>query len=319
MPKSAQIRAFPLSIASLVCWGFAIYFPLAEVKKLGLANASYLASIGSTFRSSDQLLLGILADTLILVVPTLLFLVLPIAAAPGSPPLRARCLRLLANAKSWAMPDVFALSILVAFVKLGSLANASITVGFYFLLASVFLLIYLLQALPLPAAVHLKSRTSSIACLISASLLIVPANVLPIMELSTLRGESNRTIIGGVSDLASHGLWGIAAIVFAASILVPFGKLGSLSWLLFFSNQSHDPAFRDKLYRVIDFIGRWSMLDIFLIGALAGLVDFGSLSSITPGPAAPAFAASVILTIIAVERFDPRANLLRTSPLKANA
>lgn len=313
MPNSAQIRAFPLTLAALLCWGFAIHFPLAEVNKLGLANSSYLTSIGSTFRNNGQFLLGILADVLILVVPTLLFLILPIATAPVSSPLRTQCLRLLANAKFWAMPDVFALSILVALVKLGSLAKASITNGFYFLLASVFLLIYLLQTLPLPAAVHRNSRATSIACLISAAVLIVPANVLPIMQLSTLRGDSSKTIIAGVSELASHGLWGIAGIVFVASILVPFGKLGSLGWLLFSSSQNQDPVFRNKLYRFIDFIGRWSMLDIFLIGALAGLVDFGALSSISPGPAAPAFAASVILTIIAVERFDPRANLTQSS------
>ncbi len=294
----------PFSLTALICWGFALYFPLAEVEKLGIANASHLLSIGSSFRENNQHLLGLGVDLLALVFPSLLFLLLPLASAPNSLPQRSLSIKLLSIAKTWAMPEVFALSLLVAFIKLGSLAEASISAGFYFLLTSVLLLTFLLQRLDIPEPPHRKSRTAAISFLIAACLLLVPANVLPIMEVSTPTGTTSSTILSGVSDLASHGLWGIAAIVFVASILVPFGKLGGLGWLLFFSQRNPDPIFQKKLYRIIDFIGRWSMLDIFLIGILASLIEFGGFASIAPGPAAPAFAAAVILTVIAVERFQ---------------
>ncbi len=294
----------PLALTALVCWGFALYFPLAEVQKLGLSNSSMLLSIGGSLRGNGQLLLGLGVDLLAVAFPTLLLLLLPIAIAPTSPPFQRQCCRLIHTAKTWAMPEVFALSILIAFIKLGSLAEASISPGFYFLLTSVLLLTYLLQRLPDPSPSHRKSRNAALSYLIAACILLIPANLLPIMEVSTAQGTRNSTILSGVADLASHGFWGIAAIVFTASILVPFGKLGGLGWLLFFSRKTPNRQFQTKLYRTIDFIGRWSMLDIFLIGVLASLIDFGKLASISPGPAAPAFAAAVILTVIAVERYQ---------------
>lgn len=304
MEKPTPSHLLPLAITALACWCFALYFPLAEVQKLGLSNASYLLSIGSAFRTSDQQLLGLAVDLLALVFPSLLCLALPIAAAPPSAFLHRQARRLLSTAKTWAMPEVFSLAILIAFLKLGSLAKASVEPGFYFLISAVLLLTYLLQKLPIPASPHRKSRASAIAFLIAACILLIPANALPIMIVSTPQGTTSSTILSGVADLASHGLWGIATIVFIASILVPFGKLGGLSWLLFFSKKNRNRRFQNNLYRTLDFVGRWSMLDIFLIGILASLVEFGKISSIAPGPAAPAFAAAVILTIIGVERFQ---------------
>ncbi len=212
--------------------------------------------------------------------------------------------KLLAVAKTWAMPEVFCLSILIAFIKLEGVASASIAPGFYFLLASVLLMTYLLQRLPIPESSHHKNRKSAIAYLTAACILLIPANTLPIMTISTVQGTSNSTILSGVAELARHGAWGIATIVFIASILVPFGKIGGLGWLLLNSKNQTNQSFKNKLYRTIDFIGRWSMLDIFLIGVLTSLIEFGTLASISPGPAAPAFAAAVILTVIAVERFQ---------------
>ncbi len=211
--------------------------------------------------------------------------------------------KLLAVAKTWAMPEVFCLSILIAFIKLEGIASASIAPGFYFLLASVLLMTYLLQRLHIPESSHHKNRKSAIAYLTAACILLIPANILPIMTVSTARGTTNSTILSGVAELVRHGAWGIASIVFIASILVPFGKIGGLGWLLLNSKNHANKSFKNRVYRTIDFIGRWSMLDIFLIGVLTSLIEFGTLASISPGPAAPAFAATVILTVIAVERF----------------
>ncbi|MDQ8197489.1 paraquat-inducible protein A [Pelagicoccus enzymogenes] len=303
MLRPRPSSALPLSIGALICWAFALYFPLATVEKLGISVSNNLLSIGQTFREEGQWLLGLCVDVLTVAIPSLMFLLLPLTANGSAAKCESQAGTLLSFAKAWAMPEVFCLSILVAFIKLGDLAEAKLSPGFYFLLAAALLLTYLLQQIKLPEATHRKNARSSIAYLIAATLLLIPANVLPIMNVSTAHGSRSSTLISGVADLASHGLWGIAAIVFVASILVPFGKVGGLAWLLTLKPPNASGDFPAKLYRVIDFIGRWSMLDIFLIGALAGLVQFGSLATIAPGPAAPLFAAAVILTIIAVERF----------------
>lgn len=302
--KTNAHNQLPIALAALIAWSFALYFPLAKVEKLGIAKECHLLSIGSAFRTGDHLLLGLCVDLLAVVFPSLLFLLLPIAVAPAGSYLQQISLKFIGIAKTWAMPEVFCLSILIAFIKLEKLAEASISRGFYFLLASTFLMILLLPKLTIPEATHRKSRNSAVAYLLAAAALLIPANILPIMIVTTTQGSKSSTIVSGVSELASHGLWGIAAIVFTASILVPIGKLGGLAWLLLYSETPQNQRFNKRLYRTIDFVGRWSMLDIFLIAVLTRLIDFGTLASIRPGPAAPAFAAAVILTVIAVERFQ---------------
>lgn len=298
-----------LALAALICWGFALWLPLTQVKKLGLSNTGYLISIGDSFRQNDQLLLGIMADLLVVAMPSILFLLLPWISNWRSKSAyqanQAIVIRLFALAKSWAMPEVFILSILVAFIKLGSLAETSVSSGFYFLLIATLILTFLLQVPGMPALRTRKSRQTSWSLLLAATLLLIPANILPIMTVRSLGGTSHSTIIGGVSDLAGHGYWGIAAIVFTASILVPFGKLGGLAWLLMRKTNAKTDARANKTHHYLHLIGRWSMLDIFLIGTLASLIDFGVIASIHPGPAAPAFAASVILTVLALERYEP--------------
>jgi len=302
--KPSSNSLLPLSLAALICWLFALHFPLAEVNKLGLGNSGYLLDMGNAFRAKQQQLLGILTDLLLLVFPSLVFFLLPVATSPPSTRFRGLALRIVSFARTWAMTEVFALSILVAFIKLGSLADSSFAPGFYFLIAATILLTIVLQTLRLREAHHWKSRSTSSAYLISASCLLIPAFFLPIMIVQTPGSSTQSTLLAGIIDLAKHGLWGIAAIVFIASILVPIGKLGSLLWLLSLSPEKASTPRARKTYRFIDFIGRWSMLDIFLIGFLSSLIDFGAIASIRPGPAAPAFAAAVILTVIAVERFE---------------
>lgn len=307
--------ATALSLTALFCWSLALWQPLARVEKLGRANHGRLLDLGANFRSDGQALLGLLADALVVVLPSLLFLLLPVIALSrllgGTFPGRSLAFRTCAFAKQWAMPEVFVLSILVAFLKIDDLAHASVASGFYFLVAATLLLTYLLQRVPLPEPAHPKSHTASLALLVSACIFLVPANVLPIMVVATPRGSTPSTLLTGVANLAEHGLWGIAAIVFIASILVPFGKVGGLIWLLRMSEKRvHSPQ-GIRLHRILEYVGRWSMLDIFLIGALAGLIDFRPLASVEPGPAAPAFAAAVILTALAVRQFDSRSLLAR--------
>lgn len=146
------------------------------------------------------------------------------------------------------------------------------------------------------------------ALLLSAALLYIPANLLPIMSVHMLGRGSPATIMGGVIELIQAGMLPIALVVFVASILVPSFKLLGIA-LLLYSVQRHQvmsPRQRILMYRFIEWIGRWSMLDIFVIAILVALVSFGNLASIEAGAGALAFAVVVILTMLAAITFDPR-------------
>ncbi len=152
------------------------------------------------------------------------------------------------------------------------------------------------------------SLQQTVALLLTAALLYVPANVLPIMNTEQLGRTEASTILGGVVLLLEMGSYPIAAIIFVASVLVPLGKLLILGWLCWSVARKHatSPRERTQLYRVTEFIGRWSMVDVFVVTVLAALIHLGGLLRITPGTAAVAFGGVVILTMLAAERFDPR-------------
>ena len=146
------------------------------------------------------------------------------------------------------------------------------------------------------------------ALLLAAAILYIPANLLPIMSVNFLGNGAPATIMGGVIELIHAGMLPIASVVFIASILVPTFKLVGIA-LLLYSVQRHQPMSarqRILMYRFIEWIGRWSMLDIFVIAILVALVRFGNLASIEAGPGAAAFALVVVLTMLAATSFDPR-------------
>lgn len=146
------------------------------------------------------------------------------------------------------------------------------------------------------------------ALLITATILYVPANVLPIMTVNFLGNGAPSTIMGGVLELIHAEMVPIALVVFVASILVPTFKLVGIA-LLLYSVQRRlpmSPRQRILMYRFIEWIGRWSMLDIFVIAILVALVNFGNLASIEANLGAAAFASVVVITMIAAVTFDPR-------------
>ncbi|MFC4297852.1 paraquat-inducible protein A [Castellaniella hirudinis] len=146
------------------------------------------------------------------------------------------------------------------------------------------------------------------ALVLAAAIFYIPANVLPIMEIRTVLGSSGHTILGGVIELWQYGSWDLAVIVFVASVLVPVTKLFALSFLLL-RNRPMDARVqrqRTRLYAVVEFIGQWSMLDVFVVVLMAGMANFPGLSQISAGPAALNFGAVVVLTMVAAMRYDPR-------------
>jgi paraquat-inducible protein A len=152
------------------------------------------------------------------------------------------------------------------------------------------------------------SLTRTAALTAGAAMLYIPANLFPVLTYIEFgRGQPN-TILGGVTELARSGMWPLALLVFFASITVPVLKLVGLSYLLFttwWGSPAHLTR-RTIIYRVVDYIGRWSMIDVFMISILTALVRLSPLVSVTPGPGVIAFCSVVILTMLAAITFDPR-------------
>lgn len=157
------------------------------------------------------------------------------------------------------------------------------------------------------------------ALLITAAILLIPANLYPVMTVIRFGQGEPSTILAGVLHLIDGGMWGLAMIVFVASIVIPITKLVILAYLLISVQKNSDwrPRDRTQLYRVTEVVGAWSMVDIFLVGILSALVSLDALSTIRPGIGASFFGASVVVTMFAAHSFDPRLiwdNLQRRLP-----
>jgi paraquat-inducible protein A len=146
------------------------------------------------------------------------------------------------------------------------------------------------------------------ALVIAAAICYIPANVLPVLTTTTLGSSESDTILGGVVFLYTSGSWPLALIVLVASVMVPLGKLAALVYLLITVQRGWlgNSRERTRLYRMVEFIGRWSMLDVFVDTFTVALVQLQPLMSVQPGTGVLFFAAVVVLTMIAAESFDPR-------------
>lgn len=154
------------------------------------------------------------------------------------------------------------------------------------------------------------------AALVAAGfLLYVPANVLPVLTLVSFGHEQSNTIITGALELIRHRLWPLALIVFLASIVVPLLKLCGLTWMLLSTLQGSRRALiaRTRFFRFIDAVGPWSNIDVFVTSVLVALLQFGAIAQARAGDGLTAFAAVVILTMIATRTFDTR--LMWDAPL----
>lgn len=161
------------------------------------------------------------------------------------------------------------------------------------------------------ARLHLRKPASlsrTWAYLIAAAILYVPANLLPVMNTSSLFGAQKDTIMSGVAYLWQSGSWPLAIIVFIASIAVPMLKILAIGYLAATANlrMTQQNVQRARIYRVVELVGRWSMLDIYVIAVLVALVQFSAMATIEAGPASIAFGAVVVLTMFAAMSFDPR-------------
>jgi paraquat-inducible protein A len=146
------------------------------------------------------------------------------------------------------------------------------------------------------------------ALVIAGAICYIPANVLPVLSTTAFGSTEADTIIGGVIFLYASGSWPLALIVLIASVMIPLGKLVALSYLLITVQRgsvrnSHD---RTRIYDLVEFVGRWSMLDVFVDAFVVALVQLQPLMSVQPGLGVVFFMAVVVLTMLAAQSFDPR-------------
>jgi paraquat-inducible protein A len=242
------------------------------------------------------------------------------------PPHFDRLLDWLERIKPWCMVPVFLMGVLVSVVKLSGLATLVPGVGLFATAVSAVLITALsrlsafrLRTIAFDAAlpvgpIHEQGPPSPAqftriwALLLAALILYIPANLLPIMSIDAITGSSAHTIMGGVIELVGMGSWDIALVVFIASVVVPSFKLICMATLVWLAQQKNGQALRRRthLYGMVEFIGQWSMLDVFVVILLSALGRFGALLSIQPGAGAVAFGAVVVLTMLAAMSFDPR-------------
>jgi len=151
-----------------------------------------------------------------------------------------------------------------------------------------------------------NSRTRTAALALAALILYVPANAYPIMRMTYMGRTSENTIWSGCVELFRQGEYGVAIIVFCASIVFPLLKLLGLFFLVATAGSSRWQSDRGRVLRIVNAIGRWSMLDVFLLSIMVALVKLGNFATVFAGPGIAAFAAVVILTMLAAECFDSR-------------
>lgn len=265
-------------------------------------------------------------------------------------------LRLLVQAESWSMMEVFLLSMVVSAVKMADMAKLKLENGAYalFVLVGVLLLIYVKidrrklwswinpnnyftispqeivydcqicdamvggslidkheECPRCKSPLHRRipnSLQKTTALILASIILYIPANVLPIMTYATLGEVETDTIFSGVTSLFAAGLYWVALIVFVASIAVPILKLIILSYLVWSVKTGIKGGVKHRafLYRLVEIVGRWSMVDVFVVTIFVAIVQFGFIYTVEPEGAIIAFGAVVVLTMIAAETFDPR-------------
>ena len=158
-------------------------------------------------------------------------------------------------------------------------------------------------------SLHLRLRDSvqrTWALTLAALALYLPANLLPVLRVESFAGDQQNTIMGGVIQFWQEADYPVAIIIFVASVMIPVLKITAIISLCLASRSGHRPRGMTRLYRVTEFVGRWSMVDVFVVAILVAVVQLGSTISIHPGAGAISFAAVVVLTMFAAMSFDPR-------------
>jgi paraquat-inducible protein A len=285
----------------------------------------------------DYALLALVQAVVVLILPafvliSLLYLLVPLSL--GLRPIKAEwVVKTLFRLLPWTMAEIFLIGVLVSLIKIVSMADIGLGLSFYaYLLFTTFMTITLLYVDKYQLTLLLDSEVQEThkpinpansiqttwALLFTSILLYVPANILPIMHTSVLGSDEPSTILGGVILLWKMGSYPIAVIIFIASVFVPVAKIVILCWLNFSVQTKQQHASKERIfwYRITEFVGRWSMIDVFVVAVLVSLIQLGNIMNVLPGHAALAFCGVVICTMLAAMSFDSRLIWYETENLK---
>ncbi|MCW8863296.1 MAG: paraquat-inducible protein A [Colwellia sp.] len=341
---NAAERIIALSFSALIFLIASLSFEFLKLKVNGIEISVNIIKSFQILVEKNYAVLAIVQAVTITIIPTIILLSLIYVSLfikrDVYPKSGHKVMTLIFYLIPWNMVEIFIIGALVSLIKIMSLADISFGPSFYtyilFSLSMTFTLVHLdkkqfysmlttlrfnsntenktIQISQSPAKVIDKVATQDFsiqktwALIITSVVFYIPANVLPIMNTRVLGQDDPSTIIGGVLLLWEHGSQPIAIVIFIASILVPVGKIIALAWLNYsVQKQSNALTFeRLKIYRIAEFVGRWSMVDIFVVIILVSLIQLGNIMSILPGLATVAFSGVVILTMLAAMSFDSK-------------
>lgn len=328
--RNSVENAFAFSLAGLVFLILSLLFDFLSFKASGQQNAMDLIDGLITLSNNDYTSLAIITGLATLVLPGSVLLGICILQFQklysSANYFSGRVFTWVERLMPWSMAEIFLVGTLVSLIKITSLADVTLGMSFYayiaFTVCSAVTLLYFdreetqhwLDDIRPDIHVQLSEESARYsiqrtwALLFTAVLLYIPANIFPIMHTNLLGNDEPSTIIGGVRLLWEAGSYPVASVIFIASVVVPVAKLIALAWLNL-SVQKADNSNqtgRAMTYRITELVGRWSMIDVFVVAILVSLIQLGNTMSIYPGPAVIAFCAVVFVTMVAAMTFDSR-------------
>lgn len=319
-----------LSLSALLFLLLSLPFNFLSFRASGQHHAIDLLGGLMTLIDEDATTLAVITGAATLVLPGMVLLGFIVLAASRRLNFHSvfllRVHRYLSLLLPWSMAEIFLVGTLVSLIKITEMADVSTGLSFYaFILfagltslsayvynSNDYLLWLHKEQLPSPPPLNSDYASRSIqrtwALLLTAVMLYVPANTYPIMRTELFGKSEPNTIIGGVIRLWESGSYPVALIIFVASVLVPVVKILILGWLNYSVQKGHESVRETRLYyyRLTEYIGRWSMIDVFVVAVLVALIQTGNTLAVHPGTAALAFCGVVFITMLAAMAFDPR-------------
>ena len=324
---NASQRIIALATTSLIFLLASLPFEFLSFSASGQYQSIDILGSLWTLVEKDYAVLALVQAIVVLILPafvlmSLLYLLVPLQL--GLRPKKASwVVKTLFNLLPWTMAEIFLIGVLVSLIKIVSMADIGLGLSFFaFLLFTIFMTITLLYVDKYQLTLLIDSEAeeehkpinpahsiqTTWALLLTSILFYIPANILPIMHTNILGSDEPSTIFGGVILLWKMGSYPIAVVIFVASVFVPVAKIVILCWLNYSvqAKQQHAHSERIYWYRITEFVGRWSMIDVFVVAVLVSLIQLGNIMSILPGHAALAFCGVVICTMLAAMSFDSR-------------
>ena len=324
---NASQRIIALATTSLIFLLASLPFEFLSFSASGQYQSIDILGSLWTLVEKDYAVLALVQAIVVLILPafvlmSLLYLLVPLQL--GLRPKKASwVVKTLFNLLPWTMAEIFLIGVLVSLIKIVSMADIGLGLSFFaFLLFTIFMTITLLYVDKYQLTLLIDNEAeeehkpinpahsiqTTWALLLTSILLYIPANILPIMHTNILGSDEPSTIFGGVILLWKMGSYPIAVVIFVASVFVPVAKIVILCWLNYSvqAKQQHAHSERIYWYRITEFVGRWSMIDVFVVAVLVSLIQLGNIMSILPGHAALAFCGVVICTMLAAMSFDSR-------------